>query len=138
MKKSNHSSSVDSGPAVDSHTYSPLVAIKSPTKDITSPAGSGKKEILDYAFGCELPKHMAKFKPELILISAGFDSRINDPLGQFQLEDEDFFELTKIILNLGDEYANSNVVSVLEGGYNLNGLASSSIAHLQALLNRTF
>ena len=81
---------------------------------------------------------MAKFKPELILISAGFDSRINDPLGQFQLEDEDFFELTKIILNLGDEYANSNVVSVLEGGYNLNGLASSSIAHLQALLNRTF
>ena len=102
------------------------------------PAGSGKKEILDYAFGCELPKHMAKFKPELILISAGFDSRINDPLGQFQLEDEDFFELTKIILSLGDEYANSNVVSVLEGGYNLNGLASSSIAHLQALLNRTF
>ena len=81
---------------------------------------------------------MAKFKPELILISAGFDSRINDPLGQFQLEDEDFFELTKIILNLGDEYANSNVVSVLEGGYNLNGLASSSFAHLQALLNRTF
>ena len=102
------------------------------------PAGSGKKEILDYAFGSELPKHMAKFKPELILISAGFDSRINDPLGQFQLEDEDFFELTKIILNLGDEYANSNVVSVLEGGYNLNGLASSSIAHLLALLNRTF
>ena len=98
------------------------------------PAGSGKKEILDYAFASELPKYMALFKPELIIISAGFDSRINDPLGQFQLEDQDFFELTKIIIDLAKEYANGKVISVLEGGYNLNGLASSSIAHLRALI----
>ena len=98
------------------------------------PAGSGKKEILDYAFASELPKYMTQFKPELIIISAGFDSRINDPLGQFKLEDRDFFELTKIIINLAKEYANGKVISVLEGGYDLNGLASSSIAHLQALL----
>ena len=100
------------------------------------PADSGKKEILDYAFAAELPKYMTKFKPELIIISAGFDSRINDPLGQFKLEDRDFFELTKIIINLAKEYANGKVISVLEGGYDLNGLASSSIAHLQALLGK--
>ena len=61
-------------------------------------AGAGKKEIVDFAFGSELIQKMVRFKPELILISAGFDSRINDPLGQFQLQDQDFFELTKIIL----------------------------------------
>ena len=55
------------------------------------PAGAGKKEIVDYAFGSELSKKMVQFKPELILISAGFDSRIDDPLGQFQLHRSGFF-----------------------------------------------
>ena len=73
-------------------------------------------------------------KPELILISAGFDSRIDDPLGQFRLTDQDFYDLTKFILDLADEYANGNVISILEGGYNLNGLAKASAAHVQALL----
>ena len=100
------------------------------------PAGSGKKEILDYAFASELPKHMVDFKPELIIISAGFDSRINDPLGQFKLLDQDFFELTKIIMSLAEEYADGKIISVLEGGYSLNGLASSSVAHLSALLGK--
>ena len=99
-------------------------------------AGAGKKEIVDFAFGSELMQKMVKFKPELILISAGFDSRINDPLGQFQLQDQDFFELTKIILEIAKEYANNRVISVLEGGYNLNGLASASISHLQAFLQK--
>ena len=97
-------------------------------------AGSGKEEILQYAFESELPRQMKKFKPELILISAGFDSRIDDPLGQFRLTDQDFYDLTKLILDLADEYANGNVVSILEGGYNLNGLAKASAAHVQALL----
>ena len=97
-------------------------------------AGSGKEEILQYAFESELPRQMKKFKPELILISAGFDSRIDDPLGQFRLTDQDFYDLTKVILDLADEYANGNVISILEGGYNLNGLAKASAAHVQALL----
>ena len=99
-------------------------------------AGAGKKEIVDFAFGSELIQKMVKFKPELILISAGFDSRINDPLGQFQLQDQDFFELTRIILEIAKEYANNRVISVLEGGYNLDGLASASISHLQAFLQK--
>lgn len=104
------------------------------TMNYPFPAGSGKEEILQHAFESELPKQMKKFKPELILISAGFDSRIDDPLGQFRLTDQDFYDLTKLILNLADEYANGNVVSILEGGYNLNGLAKASAAHVQALL----
>ena len=99
-------------------------------------AGAGKKEIVDFAFGSKLIQKMVKFKPELILISAGFDSRINDPLGQFQLQDQDFFELTSIILEIAKEYANNRVISVLEGGYNLDGLASASISHLQAFLQK--
>jgi acetoin utilization deacetylase AcuC-like enzyme len=79
---------------------------------------------------------MINFKPEFVIISAGFDSRMNDPLGQFQLYDQDFYELTKIILDIAKEYANGRVISVLEGGYNLKGLASASISHLQAFLSK--
>ena len=104
------------------------------TLNLPFPSGSGKKEIVDYAFGTELPKKMVQFKPELILISAGFDSRIDDPLGQFKLTDQDFFTLTKIILNIARDYGDSRVLSVLEGGYNLEGLASASVSHLQAYI----
>jgi acetoin utilization deacetylase AcuC-like enzyme len=51
------------------------------------------------------------------------------------LYDQDFYELTKIILDIAKEYANGRVISVLEGGYNLKGLASASISHLQAFLS---
>ena len=104
------------------------------TLNLPFPSGSGKKEIVDYAFGTELPKKMVQFKPELILISAGFDSRIDDPLGQFKLTDQDFFTLTKIILDIARDYGDSRVLSVLEGGYNLQGLASASVSHLQAYI----
>jgi acetoin utilization deacetylase AcuC-like enzyme len=99
-------------------------------------AGAGKKEIIDHAFGTQLTRKMINFKPEFVIISAGFDSRMNDPLGQFQLYDQDFYELTKIILDIAKEYANGRVISVLEGGYNLKGLASASISHLQAFLSK--
>ncbi len=103
------------------------------TKNLPFSPGAGRKEILEFAFSYELPKKVSNFKPDLILISAGFDSRIKDPLGQFTLEDNDFYDLTKIILNLANEYCDGRIVSVLEGGYNLGGLASASISHLKAL-----
>jgi acetoin utilization deacetylase AcuC-like enzyme len=77
---------------------------------------------------------MQQFKPELVLISAGFDSRRGDPLGAFQLGDEDFLDLTRITLELADQYADGRVVSVLEGGYDLDGLASSVTAHCRGLV----
>lgn len=98
------------------------------------PSGAGRKEILDFAFASELSKKMVQFKPELIIISAGFDSRMNDPLGQFQLNDLDFFNLTKIILDIAKQYSDGRVISVLEGGYNLEGLATASISHLEAFI----
>jgi acetoin utilization deacetylase AcuC-like enzyme len=58
---------------------------------------------------------------------------VEDPLGQFQLTDENFAELTRVMRTVANEYANGRVLSVLEGGYNLDGLASACVSHLQAL-----
>jgi len=74
------------------------------------------------------------FKPDLILLSAGFDSRLNDPLGQFRLTDQDFAELTDLLLELAADYCDGRLVSVLEGGYSLEGLALAGEAHVRALL----
>ena len=99
------------------------------------PAGSGRDKIVENAFGQDLLTLMNGFRPELILISAGFDSRIGDPLGQFRLVDEDFTSLTGVVLDLAKEYADGKVVSVLEGGYDLNGLGKASVSHARKLLS---
>ena len=98
------------------------------------PADSGRSEIVEGAFGGELLKKIVGFRPELILVSAGFDSRKGDPLGQFRLEDHDFSDLTKLIVDLAKEYCEGKVVSILEGGYDLDGLAKAATAHFKALL----
>ena len=72
-------------------------------------------------------------KPELVLISAGFDSRIGDPLGQFLLADDDFADLTRLMREIADKHAGGRLLSVLEGGYNLTGLAAAVRAHVEAL-----
>lgn len=96
-------------------------------------AGSGRKEILG-AVQNSLAPAMESFRPELVMISAGFDSRIGDLLGQFTLTDQDFIDLTHAVMEIADRYANGRVVSLLEGGYNLSGLASASAAHVEALV----
>jgi acetoin utilization deacetylase AcuC-like enzyme len=95
-------------------------------------AGAGREAILG-AFETSLLQAMRKFRPNLVLISAGFDSRIHDPLGGFTLGDRDFFDLTKQALAIAEKYARGRLVSVLEGGYNLSGLATAAVAHVQAL-----
>ena len=104
------------------------------TKNHPFPAGSGHSEIVDNAFADDLAHRMDRFKPELVIISAGFDSRMDDPLGDFLLEDTHFAELTQVMRTIADQYADGRVLSVLEGGYNLKGLASACVAHLQALV----
>ena len=99
------------------------------------PAGSGRAE---GAFHDRLVPAAAEFAPDLLLISAGFDSRIHDPLGQFMLEDRDFAELTNMLLEMAAQTAQGRIVSVLEGGYNLQGLASAAHAHVRALLGEPF
>ena len=98
------------------------------------PAGSGRAEIVDAFQNILLPAAEA-FQPDLILLSAGFDSRLGDPLGQFTLTDADFADLTRLMTDLAAKCCGKRLVSVLEGGYSLEGLALGVGAHLQALLS---
>ena len=75
-----------------------------------------------------------RIKPELILVSAGFDAHRDDPIGKLGLETEDFALLTKEVLEVAKVHAGGRVVSCLEGGYNLDALADSVAAHLTELL----
>ena len=79
-------------------------------------------------------KKLKEFKPQILLFSAGFDAHENDPLAQFRLKSKDFYDITKRTLKVANESSNSKVVSVLEGGYDLNALKESSEMHLKALL----
>ncbi|HWL53449.1 MAG TPA: histone deacetylase [Chthoniobacteraceae bacterium] len=104
------------------------------TLNLPLPAGSGRDEVLG-----ALEKHfipaMEKFQPELFLISAGFDSRKGDPLGHFNLLDEDFAELTRLMMKLAAVHCQGRIVSVMEGGYNPPGLAAAVEAHLGAYVD---
>jgi acetoin utilization deacetylase AcuC-like enzyme len=102
------------------------------TMNFPFPAGSGRAEILGAVQNSLMPA-ARKFRPELVLISAGFDSRIGDLLGQFTLTDDDFADLTRAVMEIADAHAGGRVVSLLEGGYNLSGLASASVRHVEAL-----
>jgi acetoin utilization deacetylase AcuC-like enzyme len=75
-----------------------------------------------------------RFHPDLIIISAGFDSHREDPLGNLMLEDTDFGEMTKEVLRIADKHSVGRVVGLLEGGYNLDVLGGSVRAHLKSLL----
>ena len=74
-----------------------------------------------------------KFPPDLIIISAGFDSRRGDPLGGLMLEDRDFHEMTKEVMGMAERHAGARVVSILEGGYNLDTLGETVRTHIAAL-----
>ena len=74
------------------------------------------------------------FKPDLILISAGFDAHHRDPLAQINLVGEDFDWATGRLLEVADRFSNNRVVSLLEGGYDLEGLAESAGLHIARLM----
>lgn len=97
------------------------------------PAHSGRDEILG-AFRDRLLPAAEAFGPDLVMISAGFDSRLGDPLGQFRLDDPDFTEMTSLLQEVADKHAQGRLVSTLEGGYSLTGLAAAVQSHVSALL----
>ena len=74
------------------------------------------------------------FRPDLILISAGFDAHWRDPLAQIELTEEDFAWATAELMELADRFAGGRVVSALEGGYDLEGLSKSAAAHVRQLM----
>ncbi len=102
------------------------------TANFPFPAGAGRKEVLGAVQNSLVPR-MKRFRPELVLISAGFDSRAGDLLGRFTLTDNDFKDLTRETMAIADQHAGGRVVSMLEGGYHLPGLALASAAHVEAL-----
>jgi acetoin utilization deacetylase AcuC-like enzyme len=97
------------------------------------PAGTGSNKIFAAFREILLPAAEA-FRPDLLLISSGFDSRVGDPLGQFLLTDDDFAYLTGMLTEFAAKHCGGRVVSVLEGGYSLEGLALATEAHIRALL----
>jgi len=101
--------------------------------NVPLPPGATDKDIL-IAFEKQLIPAAEDFQPDIIFISAGFDSRKEDLLGDFQISDTGFTELTRIIKTLAKAHAKSRIVSVLEGGYNPQGLASAVEAHVKTLL----
>ena len=100
--------------------------------NIPLPAGTSSEEYLN-AYEYVLKK-LKEFKPEFVLFSAGFDAHEDDPLAQLQLKSKDFYDLTKRTLDLTKSSSRGKVVSILEGGYDLNSLMECTKLHVNALL----
>ncbi len=108
--------------------------------------GLGFTKNLPITFGTTRPDFLATFRagletladklrPELVLVSAGFDAHAEDPVGDLGLEVEDFIDLTRSVLDVAKVHASGRIVSVLEGGYNVPILAGCVAAHLETLLD---
>lgn len=103
------------------------------TLNVPLDAGAGDAEYLA-VFRDKLIPALETFKPEIILISAGFDAHRNDPLSGMQVTEEGFFEMTRLLAELADRHTAARMVSVLEGGYDLEALPKSVEAHIRAML----
>ena len=103
--------------------------------NLAMPPGAGDAQFLE-AFKTRLVPEARRFKPDLILISAGFDGMRNDVLGRFDITPGGFAEMTRVVVDLANELCQGRVVSVLEGGYRLDGLSESVAAHVRTLQGR--
>jgi acetoin utilization deacetylase AcuC-like enzyme len=77
---------------------------------------------------------LRSFRPDLILVSAGFDAHENDPLGGLRLKEIDFGDVTKRLMEIADKYCGGRLVSLLEGGYDTAALSRCVDAHVLALM----
>jgi acetoin utilization deacetylase AcuC-like enzyme len=98
-------------------------------------AGDGSEAFRDALDTAILPRIDA-FAPDLIVISAGFDAHWRDPLASLNLTETDFAWATQKLMDLAERHCGQRIVSVLEGGYDLEGLAKSTAFHLDALMGR--
>jgi acetoin utilization deacetylase AcuC-like enzyme len=97
-------------------------------------AGDGGRQFREALETTILP-HIAAFHPDLIVISAGFDGHRRDPLGGLNLVEDDFVWVTMRVIEIAEKHAKGRIVSVLEGGYDLEGLSGSVAAHLLRLMS---
>ncbi|PYS41439.1 MAG: histone deacetylase [Acidobacteria bacterium] len=100
--------------------------------NLAMPVGSGDAQFLE-AFKTRLVPAARKFKPDFILISAGFDGMRDDVLGQFDITPQGFAAMTRVVVDLANQLCQGRIVSVLEGGYRLDGLSESVVAHVKTL-----
>ena len=113
-------------------TGDPALDMAEKTLSIPLDSGTGSTEFRTLYERQVFPA-LETFKPDIILISAGFDAHKNDPLGEINLEDEDFFWITEKLMETAARHCNGRIVSALEGGYNLIDLKNSVAAHVRAL-----
>ena len=100
--------------------------------NIPLPADSDGKTAL-VAWDAQIPEAIDAFKPDFLLISAGFDARDGDPIGGLRWTDDTFAEMTRRSVVMAEKHCGGKIVSLLEGGYNPAGLASAAVAHVNAL-----
>ena len=98
--------------------------------------GSGDADMLA-SWERQLLPAVTKFRPDFVLISAGFDSRKDDLLGCFEVTDNAFRRMTGIVMDIADDFCDGRVVSILEGGYNVDGTALAAAAHVETLINQS-
>ena len=102
------------------------------TLNIPVSPGVGDEEYMQIFYNQALPTLM-EYKPDFVLISAGFDAHLDDPLASLNLTERTFKELTRELKKVAEQYAGGRIMSLLEGGYNLNALASSVQEHILVL-----
>ncbi|NOG59451.1 MAG: histone deacetylase [Proteobacteria bacterium] len=101
--------------------------------NIHLPCGSGDEKMLDIYENVLMPV-AEEFKPDMIFISAGFDSREDDLLGCFKVTDDAYIKMTQLVMQIAKNNCNGRIVSLLEGGYNLQGTAKAVVSHVNTLL----
>jgi len=107
---------------------------KNMTINIPLEAGAGDAEVID-VYKKYLVPAVDAFKPQFILVSAGFDAHQDDPLAQLEFSEDGYRQLTRIVLDLANKYAEGRVVSILEGGYDLTALSRSVTSHVEELVS---
>lgn len=106
------------------------------TRNYPLEAGVGDKEIIDI-FNNSVADIILSYNPDLIIISAGFDAHVFDPIGDLNVSTEGYYAISQTIFNLAQESCHGKILSVLEGGYNLTALADSVEVHLAALAGKS-
>ena len=96
-------------------------------------SGSGDREYIR-AFGDTVIPKIEEYKPQFILISAGFDGHKDDPLSSINLTEKGYIEMTNMLKELASKHCNNRIISLLEGGYNLLSLANSVYSHIKSLV----
>jgi acetoin utilization deacetylase AcuC-like enzyme len=102
------------------------------TMNIPMMPGSGDEDYLR-AFDSRVLPALDRFKPQMLLISAGFDAHRDDPLAHVELSEDCYYQMTRLLAQSAEIHCNGRLVSVLEGGYNLRALGRSVVRHLEAL-----